>query len=343
MNATANTAATTADVADSAPSQPTQVPMKDLFTCKGGREPKGMVQVFANASAYVPKLIQHLFGADELKTMMVWFFTGVMRVLFIGGPAGCGKSSLVEQFAARLKIAVFRVGCHRQLRMEDLRGQFTLKVRDGQQVTEFVYGPLVRAYRDGGILLLDEGDSLDPTVMLGLNTVFDGAPLIIPETDEIIECHPQFRVVITGNTMGLGDESGVMKGTTRQNFAVMDRMGLIQASYMDPLDETRVLHVACNQKLGGKIIQQMVELANTVRDAAQELNSRNRPEVVISTRGLIRWGSLLTMHMGPDGKIEDDKVIATLDTALLGKAKPTDRQFVLSMAQRHGLITKLPA
>lgn len=318
-----------------------QKDMGALFTCKANRSPAGrMIAVRTAESPYVPKPAPfYLFDADQLKTLVIWFGGLVSRNLFIGGPAGCGKSSIVEQFANRLALPVFRVGCHRGLKMEDLRGQFTLKVRNGIQVTEFVEGPLVQAMKQGGILLLDEGDTLDPTTLLALNTIFDGAPYLIPETEELVVPHPEFRVAMTGNTMGAGDDTGFMKGTTRQNLAVMDRFLLIKADYMAWEEEALVLNAAV-PKLPPKQVQGLLKLAADVRGAMKGEGDQ-RCEVPLSTRGLIRTATLMMFFMQKDSTFTDDAIVRCLNTGFLDRANPVDRGFVLSCAQRVGLTSQV--
>lgn len=315
--------------------------MGDLFTCKAGRTPKGrLIAVRKALSAYIPTQKEYLFDADDLKTMILWLGGRVSSNLFIGGPAGCGKSSVIEQFASRLGIPVYRVGCHRGIKMEDIRGQFTLKVdaASGVQVTEFIYGPLVQAMKTGGILLLDEGDTLDPTTLLALNTIFDGAPLHIPETDELIEPHIEFRVAMTGNTMGAGDDSGLMKGTVRQNLAVMDRFLLIKADYMAWSEEALVLNAAV-PSLPATVMQGLLKMAESVRSAMKGEQDM-RCEIPLSTRGLLRTAGIM-MHFVRGGVISDEDIVRCMDIGFLARASGVDRSFVLSVSQRVGLTTTL--
>lgn len=320
-----------------------QTVIKDLgqlFPCKGNVTPKGPIEVSLTPSAFVPKLSNYLFDPAQLKTMILWNMGVSSPNLFIGGPAGCGKSSIVEQFAARLGKPVFRVGCHRGLKMEDIRGQFTLKVVNGHQVTEFIPGPLVNAMKTGGILLLDEGDTLDPTTLLALNTVFDAAPYLVPETDEVIQPHPRFRVAMTGNTMGNGDASGLMKGTTRQNLAVMDRFLLVKADYMDRDDEARVLNAAV-PALPVRYLEALLNLARDVR-LAMRAEGDDRCEIPLSTRGVIRTGAMMAAFLKPGmDKLADETVVTCMDTAFLARASEVERRFVLSAAQRNGLTDQV--
>lgn len=316
--------------------------MANLFILKGNRSPKGnMIPVRDNRDPHVPEIDpSYLFDGDQLKKLILWNNAIGSSNFYIGGPAGCGKSSLFEQFAARINRPVFRVGCAFHTRMEDFKGQFTLKVKDGVQVTEFVPGPLINAMKTGGILLLDEGDTLNPSTLLALNTIFDRAPLLVPETEELIIPHPDFRVAMTGNTMGAGDESGLMRGTTRQNLAVMDRFMLLSAGYMDLIDEARVLHAKV-PSLPSAIMQNLLQVAQDIRNSflgiGQDNEATQRCEIALSTRGVLRAAQIMACFVS-NGKVEDKYVIDSLDTAFLGRASAVDRQFVISMAQRHQLI-----
>lgn len=319
------------------------VPLDKLFELTGQKPAAAIpLEVRTEPSPFVPaKQDNYLFDKDSLQTMLLWRDGDVCNNLYIGGPAGCGKSSLAEQFAARMGLPVFRMGCHRAVRMEDLRGQMVIKVVNGHQVTEFQYGPLVLAMQAGGILLLDEGDTLDPSCALSLNTILDGAPLLVPETGELIVAHPDFRVVMTGNTLGAGDDTGQYRGTTRQNLAVMDRFLVLEADYLQAMDEARIIHRMA-PTLPGIMLDRMLQVATMIRGAflgkPSDQGDFQRCEIPLSTRGLLRWAKLAEAYLF-DGHIEEMALVRTMKVAFLSRASATDAQFALSCSQHTGLIS----
>ncbi len=174
---------------------------------------------------------------DPMRELVVWFISPV-DPLYVFGPTGSGKSSLVRQVAAKLNYPVFEVTGHGRLEFNDLAGHLT--VENGSM--RFQYGPLALAMKFGGLFLVNEIDLLDPATATGLNGVLDGGPLCIPENGgEVIPPHPMFRFVATANTNGAADDSGLYQGTLRQNLAFMDRFWLCEVGYPPADAESRLL------------------------------------------------------------------------------------------------------
>ena len=174
---------------------------------------------------------------ESSRDVIVWLMNP-SEPLYVFGPTGSGKTSLIKQLAARLNYPVYEVTGHGRLEFADLVGHLSL--RDGSM--EFEYGPLSRAMRHGGIFLLNELDLLEPSTAAGLNSILDGAPLCIPENGgELITPHPMFRFAATANTNGGSDETGLYQGTLRQNLAFCDRFWLCEVDYPPKAAEVRLL------------------------------------------------------------------------------------------------------
>lgn len=284
---------------------------------------------------YVPSVDQsYIFNRSTMKKLMIWITGMVSPNLYIGGPAGCGKSSVIEQFAARTKRPCFSVACHSNLDEEVLYGGFQLMLENGQQITRWVDGPLVMAAKMGGILLFDEYDYLSDSMKQSLNLVLDqGRPLMIKATGEVVQRHPEFRIAATANTFGQGDASGHYKGAKRANVANMDRFLFAGETYLEAKAEAKVL--AAN--VGGlnlKTIGQLLELAKQIRaaflgDAGEQIG------ITLSTRGLVRTAHCCVTLAGlkPDGSVNMDALMEGLDMGFLKQASEVDRELITQITQ----------
>lgn len=271
----------------------------------------------------------YLFDKDKLKISLLWNEGLVCNNLFISGPTGAGKSSLVEQFSARNGKQVFRLACHGKTEMQDLSGHLGLvqDTPDSPAVMRHQIGVLIRAMKLGGILLMDEGDTLHPSVALGLNGVLDGAPYLIPETGELVHPHPDFRIVFTGNTAGSGDSSGGYRGTQRQNLAFMDRFISLAVDYLKPTEEALILHRALKAipdkiRIDAKAIEVITSVSDDVRKAFLD----GSIDATISSRAIRRWAKM-ACFLGGD-------LVQAIKPVVTNKAKPEDAQAILGILQR---------
>jgi cobaltochelatase CobS len=241
------------------------------------------------------------------------------RVLLVG-PTGCGKSTLIEQLAARLHWPIVRVAASGGLSESDLVGEWT--VRDGETI--FHYGFLPRAMKTGAICLVDEVDGMEPAVAFALHQVMeDGGRLVLLQNGgEVVTPHLRFRLVCTANTLGHGDESGLYTGTKVLNAAFLDRFAAVyEMDYPEPAVEKDILQRRvpdCSASLARKL----VSAACDVRKA------RENEEVycTFSTRRLVE----LARKYEQLGDLS-----AALELALLNRLAPSDRRVVYEVCQRH--------
>ncbi|BAU58137.1 aerobic cobaltochelatase CobS subunit [Halorhodospira halochloris] len=244
--------------------------------------------------------------------------------LFLCGPTGSGKSTLISQIAARLNWPVQSVTCHGRLEFQSLIGQFVLV--NGS--TEFVHGPLAVAARDGHILILNELDMMDPAELAGLNDIIEGQPLVIAENGgEVIHPHPQFRLIATGNSLGSGDNTGLYQGVLRQNLAFMDRFRIIHVDYPDPEAEKEMLQAAV-PSLPEEIVSRMLSVAGEVRRLFMGSDSEaGQLTVTMSTRTLVRWATLAATFKGAPNVFE-----YSLNQALTARAEAEQREAIHRIA-----------
>ena len=217
--------------------------------------------------------------------------------LYLSGPTGSGKTSGVTEVLARLHWPCQQVTAHGRLEVTDLIGQFKLVSREPGEapVMEYVYGVLPLAMKDGHVLLINELDYADPSEVAGLNDVIEGRPLVIPENGgEVIHPSPMFRLVVTGNSAGTGDESGLYQGVQAQNLAFMDRFRVSKVGYMTPAEEERILAHKV-PKIPEAVRKQMVAVANAVRSqflGESGTGADGTLAITLSTRTLVRWAKL---------------------------------------------------
>lgn len=240
------------------------------------------------------------------------------RILLVG-PTGSGKSSLIAQLAARLNWPMRRINLHGETSVSDFLG--THKARNGEVF--FQHGILPTAMREGQVLVLEELDAATPEILFVLQGVLeDGGTLTIADNaGEHIAPHPDFRLVATANTLGLGDEDGLYTGTSVLNASHLDRWSTVfQIGYLGNKDEAAVIRDKV-PGLAGSLVDGFVNLATAVRKAVNE----EELFTTFSTRRLLALARK-TKSLGLD---------KALEVTVLNKLPKTDRAVVAELAQRH--------
>lgn len=230
-----------------------------------------------------PEANPHFVFQPQRLAKLLRFFAGqaARNNLLLIGPAGSGKTTVIEQVAARLGWPVWAVSCSGKVRASHWFGTFAL--RDGATVWQD--GPLALALRHGGIFLADEITRLDPAEQMALVRVLDGGEVAIPETGEVIRPHKLFRFVGTGNSGGFGDETGAYVGERVSSFAFLDRFLKMEVDYLGEDEEQRLI-ARVVPDLPSAIRNALVRLARAVRDASQAAG-KGELRVNISTRALL--------------------------------------------------------
>jgi nitric oxide reductase NorQ protein len=205
------------------------------------------------------------------------------------GPPGVGKSFLARYLAARTNRPLYRITLSETTYREDLLGHMHLVTGPGgESVTEWVDGPLTRAVREGGLLLLDEINAADANTVAALNAVMEGhrtRSLTIPQTGETITPHEQFRVVATANPG--------YQGTYELNAAFEDRFRHVELDYLPPGREVDLL-----RRRTGLGAEHDADLERLVRFAGRLRRAHLDGELStpITTRELVRIA--MFMHDG---------------------------------------------
>src|SRR5215218_10095062 len=150
------------------------------------------------------------------------------RRVVVTGYHGTGKSTHIEQVAARLNWPCVRVNLDSHISRIDLLGKDAIVIRDGLQVTEFRDGILPWALQHNVALCFDEYDAGRPDVMFVIQRVLEvSGKLTLLDQNKVIRPHPAFRLFATANTVGLGDTSGLYHGTQQINQGQMDRWSIV--------------------------------------------------------------------------------------------------------------------
>lgn len=266
-----------------------KVVVEDTFGIEGARFEVNGYAPNHTQQLFVPALdSDYAYRKDVASTLLLWWEKEV-NPLWLWGPMGSGKSSALTQMAARLNIPCQIVTCHDELQTPDLVGRY---VPNGEGGFDFVDGPLLTAMRYGQLLILDEIDYLSPATAAGLNGLREGQPLTVPETGEVIRPAPGFRLAVTSNTNGSGDEYGIYSGTNRMNQAFMDGFVGLEIGYPEKEVEVALLEKTM-PGLDKRLLETMVDIANAIRGAFMG-NPQNQGEeaidITMSTRTLLRWG-----------------------------------------------------
>lgn len=268
----------------------------DIGQIFSGRSSNTLVQGFDAPVSNVPTIDPGYVFSGWHADVLAWVAHLADRPLYLYGPLGCGKSSVVKQIAARLNWPVFEITGHEALQSVDLEGHMALD----SQSTVWRDGPLAKAMRHGGVFLFNEIDAAMPSATIALNTILDGAPLCLEQTGDVIQPHPLFRFVATGNTSGNGDETGAYTGIARQNVAFLDRFFTIRADYLPP-DVERSLVKQAAPSLPASVIDQMMKFVRVVRmscvdDAPENFKDFRDLTTPVSTRALCLWARAAVMY-----------------------------------------------
>ena len=300
----------------------TTVSVRDTF----GFESDLVVPAYAEANEHVPDLDpDYLFDRDTTLAILAGFARN--RRVMITGYHGTGKSTHIEQVAARLNWPCVRVNLDSHISRIDLIGKDAIVVKDGMQVTEFRDGILPWAYQNNVALVFDEYDAGRPDVMFVIQRVLESSGrLTLLDQNRVIKPHPAFRLFATANTIGLGDTSGLYHGTQQINQAQMDRWSIVTTLNYLPHDEEVgiVLSKAKHYRDaadGRDTVSKMVRVADMTRNAfvAGELST------VMSPRTVITWAE--------NAEIFGDLGFA-LRVTFLNKCDETERPKVAEFYQR---------
>ncbi|MEW7009205.1 cobaltochelatase subunit CobS [Lentilitoribacter sp. EG35] len=246
------------------------------------------VPAYSEASGQVPEIDpDYIFDEDTTLAILAGFAHN--RRVMVSGYHGTGKSTHIEQVAARLNWPCVRINLDSHVSRIDLIGKDAIIVKDGQQVTEFKDGILPWAYQNNVALVFDEYDAGRPDVMFVIQRILEtSGRLTLLDQSRVIHPHPAFRLFATANTVGLGDTTGLYHGTQQINQAQMDRWSIVTTlNYLPHDNEVDIIMAKVKSFKGVEgrdTVSRMVRLADMTRQSfiAGDLSTVMSPRTVIT-------------------------------------------------------------
>src|SRR6056300_301871 len=258
--------------------------VKKTFGIDSALEVKG----FKEKTQWVPEIDEtYIFDKDTTLAILAGFEHD--RRVMVQGYHGTGKSTHIEQVAARLNWPCVRINLDSHISRIDLLGKDAIILQDGKQVTEFKEGILPWSIQNPVAIVFDEYDAGRPDVMFVIQRILEvDGKLTLLDQNQVITPHKSFRLFATTNTVGMGDVTGLYHGTQQINQGQMDRWHILSTlNYLDVNQELKVvlskvgeLKTTKNQE----IVKNMIKLANLTRNgfANRDISILMSPRTVIS-------------------------------------------------------------
>ncbi|WP_417449449.1 cobaltochelatase subunit CobS [Kordiimonas sp.] len=283
------------------------------------------VPAFGERTEHVPDIDStYVFDPDTTLAILAGFAHN--RRVMIQGYHGTGKSTHIEQVAARLNWPTIRVNLDSHISRIDLVGKDAIVLRDGKQVTEFQEGILPWALQSPTAIVFDEYDAGRPDVMFVIQRVLEvEGKLTLLDQNRVIRPHPAFRIFATSNTVGLGDTTGLYHGTQQINQGQMDRWNIVATlNYLPHATETEIMiakEPGYDSDEGRKTVANMVRVADLSRTGfmAGDIST------VMSPRTVLTWAQ--------NARIFNDVAFA-FRVSFLNKCDEAERAIVAEYYQR---------
>ena len=300
------------------PTQP--VPSEKVF----GVNFAGEVLAFAEKTEHTPEIDPDYYFEPNVTQAILAGFVHNRRVM-IQGYHGTGKSTHIEQVAARLNWQCIRVNLDSHISRSDLIGRDIIMLKDGKQITHFQEGILPWSLTRPVALVFDEYDAGRPDVMFVIQRILEAqGKLTLLDQNKVLTAHPYFRIFATANTIGLGDSTGMYHGTQALNQGQMDRWNIVaNLGYLAKEVELKIV--------AGKVknlpakhkseLPAMIEMANLTRVGfmAGDLST------VMSPRTVINWA---------ENALIFDDIHAAFRLTFLNKCDESERGIIAEYYQR---------
>ena len=283
------------------------------------------VSAFSKKSEYVPKIdADYKFDKDTTLSILAGFSFN-KRVL-IQGYHGTGKSTHIEQVAARLNWPCVRVNLDSHISRIDLIGKDSIVLKDGKQVTEFKEGILPWAIQNPVALVFDEYDAGRPDVMFVIQRVLESeGNFTLLDKNKVLEQHDFFRIFATTNTVGLGDTTGLYHGTQQINQGQMDRWNIVTTLNYLPFEKELEIVLAKNKNFNNKDGKEVLSNMIKVADLTRKGFINGDISTVMSPRTVLHWAE--------NTEIFKDKGYA-FRTTFLNKCDDLEKKIISEYYQR---------
>lgn len=297
------------------------VKVKDVF----GFDCDFEVPAFSKITEHVPVVDEaYVFDPDTTKAILAGF--AFNRRVLINGYHGTGKSTHIEQVAARLNWPCIRINLDSHISRIDLIGKDAIVLKDGKQVTEFREGLLPWALQHACALVFDEYDAGRPDVMFVIQRILEAeGKMTLLDQNRVIHPHPSFRLFATANTVGLGDTTGLYHGTQQINQGQMDRWNIVTTlNYLEHDTEMEIVlskEPAFKTKEGKELISNMVRVADLTREGFMS----GEISTVMSPRTVIHWAQNYTTF---------GDLAYAFRTSFLARCDETERPIIAEYYQR---------
>jgi|TARA_B110000914_G_scaffold223722_1_gene239827 cobaltochelatase CobS len=247
------------------------------------------VDAFSKKNEFVPKIdLDYKFDRDTTLAILSGFAFN-KRVL-IQGYHGTGKSTHIEQVAARLNWACVRVNLDSHVSRVDLIGKDAIVLKDGKQVTEFKEGVLPWSIQNPVALVFDEYDAGRPDVMFVIQRVLESdGNFTLLDKNKVITQHDYFRMFATTNTIGLGDTTGLYHGTQQINQGQMDRWNIVTTLNYLPFEKELEIILAKNKTFNTKDGKEKISNMVKVADLTRKGFINGDISTVMSPRTVLHW------------------------------------------------------
>jgi len=284
------------------------------------------VPAFSTPTEHVPD-VDDAYKFDRETTLAILAGFAYNRRVMVQGYHGTGKSTHIEQVAARLNWPCVRINLDSHISRIDLIGKDAIVLKDGVQITEYREGILPWALQSPTAIVFDEYDAGRPDVMFVIQRVLEvEGKLTLLDQNKVIRPHPAFRLFSTANTVGLGDTTGLYHGTQQINQGQMDRWNIVATlNYLPHEDEVAIVLAKApnyDDEPGRKMISSMVALADLTR--AGFINGDI--STVMSPRTVITWAE--------NTRIFDNDVAFAFRLTFLNKCDEIERATVAEYYQR---------
>ena len=227
------------------------------------------IDAFSKKNEYVPEIDKN-YKFDKDTTLAILSGFSFNKRVLVQGYHGTGKSTHIEQVAARLNWPCIRVNLDSHISRIDLIGKDAITIKDGKQITEFQEGILPWSIQNPIALVFDEYDAGRPDVMFVIQRVLEAeGNFTLLDKNKVLKQHKYFRLFATSNTVGLGDTTGLYHGTQQINQGQMDRWNIVTSlNYLSLEREMEIIlakNKSYNNSKGKEDIANMIKVASLTR------------------------------------------------------------------------------